>query len=151
NPTYYDKPRPYIDTIIQKEVADPAQKVNAFQAGQGDITILDNTKQNQDMAKSIGATLYAYAPAGGGIVVALNQATPALSDIRIRKALVLSMDPKDLNEKATGGVGQVVDTFFVKGTPMYNPKVRQESNDLKKAQQLVDQYVAEKGPVNLTF
>src|SRR5262249_8803621 len=151
NPNYWDKPRPYIDTIVQKEVSDPAQRFNAFQAGQGDVTVLDNTKANQDMVKSVGGTNYGYAPAGGGIEVALNENVGPLNDVRIRQALVLATDLNDLNLKATGGVGHVVDTFFVKGTPQYNASVRQGTNNLKAAQKLIDQVVAEKGPITLTF
>src|SRR5262249_30304186 len=45
----------------------------------------------------------------------------------------------------------MVDPFFVKGSPQFNPKVRQVTNNLKQAQKLIDQYTAQNGPLNLTF
>ncbi|MET0894713.1 MAG: hypothetical protein ABWY80_02565, partial [Acidimicrobiia bacterium] len=53
--------------------------------------------------------------------------------------------------KATGGTAETIDTFFVKGSPQYNAKVRQVTNNLKEAQKLVDEYVAEKGPLTVEF
>src|SRR5262249_3658512 len=152
SPTYWDKPRPYVDSITVKTVLDPNQALNAWEAGQADVLFTGGTSQQlTDAAKAKGVRLYGYATPGGGDDVAFNERAPGLDDVRIRKALVLASDSADLNTKATGGTAPMVDTFFVKGTPYYNPAVRQVTNNLAAAQKLVDSYVAEKGPVTITF
>ncbi|MET0895191.1 MAG: ABC transporter substrate-binding protein [Acidimicrobiia bacterium] len=152
NPTYWDKPRPYLDSMVVKPVNDTNQKFVAFQAGQGDVANFSSTStQIAGLVESTGAKIFGYPSVGGGADVAFNQKAPGLDDVRIRTALVLATDPEDLNLKAAGGTATLVETYFVKGSPQYNPKVRQVSNNLKQAQKLVDEYVAEKGPVNLSF
>src|SRR5262249_53533844 len=59
NPNYWDQPRPYVDTIIEKPVRDPNQALAAFEAGQGDIATFGNPfKALTDGAKTIGATVF---------------------------------------------------------------------------------------------
>jgi ABC-type transport system substrate-binding protein len=151
NPNYWDKPRPYVDSIILKPVIDTTQKLSAFQAGQADLALFVTLNPQIEALKSQGAQLWGYPAQGGGSDVAFNQSVPALKDLRIRQALVLATDPKDLNAKASGGTNQMVDTYFVKGFPYYDPSVKQVTNNLKKAQSLVDDYVKQNGPVELTF
>src|SRR5262249_49422647 len=88
---------------------------------------------------------------GGGIDVAFNEKTPGLNDVRIRKALVLATDLDQLNQEAAGGTDQMIDTFFVKGSPEYNPKAAQVTNNLAEAQQLVNQYDASHPAPTISF
>src|SRR5262249_31327648 len=112
------------------------------------LSIFDQTLQQM---QETGTTVFGYPEAGGGADIAFNLAVPGLDDVRIRRALVLATDSKDINLKAAGGAATMVDTFFAKGTPYYNPKVVQKQNDLKAAQKLVDEYVAQHGPQTFTF
>ncbi|MET0354382.1 MAG: ABC transporter substrate-binding protein, partial [Plantibacter flavus] len=93
NPNYWDKPRPYIDTMVLKPVTDAAQKLSAFQLGQADFAYFVSLDEQVAGLKAQGATLYGYPPAGGGADIAFNQSVPGLDDVRIRRALVLATDP----------------------------------------------------------
>jgi len=91
-------------------------------------------------------------PYDGGQGVLFNVQRAPLNDERVRRALVAATDLTDSTQKATSGAAPIVDTYFLKGSPYYNAKVEQHTNDLKAAQKLVDQYVAEKGgPIKATF
>ncbi|MET0896027.1 MAG: ABC transporter substrate-binding protein, partial [Acidimicrobiia bacterium] len=67
NPNYWDKPRPYVDTVIAKPVQDVGQALTAWQAGQGDLAFTNGiTKAAQDAATATGGTVFGYPTAGGG-------------------------------------------------------------------------------------
>jgi peptide/nickel transport system substrate-binding protein len=153
NPHYWDQPRPYINSIVMLGGSSTiTQDLNALQVGQVDGLAYSSglTPQMQSMAKS-GYQLYGYPVAGGGIDVSFNETTPGLNDVRVRRALVLATNLDQLNQEATGGVSEMVNTFFAPGTPEYNASVTQPTNNLAEAQQLINQYDATHPAPHITF
>jgi ABC-type transport system substrate-binding protein len=150
NPGYWDAPRPYLDTVVIKAVPDATQKANTLTTGAADIAFFATPTTQATQLMSQGFTRFARATGLVGIFFNFNR--PPFNDARVRSALVLAADLDDMNAKATGGSAAVVTTYFTKDSPYYNPAVKQRTNNLAKAQKLIDSYVAEKGgPVKGTF
>ncbi len=93
NPNYFDKPRPYIDTIVEKIYKEVTTLAQTLQAGTLDAVHTGNAvllKAATDSPK----TLRAWDPAktNGAISLACNLDRPPCNDIRYREALSLSFD-----------------------------------------------------------
>jgi peptide/nickel transport system substrate-binding protein len=150
NPGFWDAPRPYLDQMTLKPVADQAQKANALQANQADLVLLPildaSTKQLQDAKYPSYGILN-----DGGINAQFNVSKAPLDDVRVRRALTMALNLPDMNQKAALGTASIATTYFVKGSPFYNEKVKQPAYNLAQAQKLIDAYVAEKGPVTFTL
>jgi peptide/nickel transport system substrate-binding protein len=148
---YWDAPGPYLDGFTAKRIPDQTQKASAFQAGQGDIAIFSAPTIEIKALTATGTKLLGT-PGDGGTAVIFNETRVPFNDVRVRQALVLAVDLKDVILKANGGLATAVDTYFTKTSQFYDPKVKQVTNQLAKAQKLIDAYVAEKGgPVKFTL
>jgi peptide/nickel transport system substrate-binding protein len=149
NPTYWDAPRPYLDEVIFKVVPDNAQRTDAFIAGQGDAVFLTISDANPKRIREAGFD-QKFVGLFGGTAMQFNTALAPTDDPRVRQALVAAFIPDDANAKATDGNSKTVDTFFPSDSPFYNQSVVQATNDLPRAKQLIEEYVAEKGgPVSI--
>jgi ABC-type transport system substrate-binding protein len=95
--------------------------------------------------KAYGAT----SPNNIGIL--FNPSRAPFDDVRVRQALVLATDVDDLNAKAGAGLAPVVGTWYSKESPMYDASVKRPATNLAKAQKLVNEYVASKGPIKSSF
>jgi peptide/nickel transport system substrate-binding protein len=151
NDTFWDSPRPYIDTMIAKSVVDQTQKANALQAKQTDAVFMPVLDAALKGLLDSGYPSYNNLNDGGSGVL-FNVSSAPLNDVRVRRALIMAMNQKDMILKASSGTAVPVTTYFVKGSPFYDASVKQASYDVAKAQKLIDAYVTEKGgPVSFTL
>jgi peptide/nickel transport system substrate-binding protein len=149
NPNYWDKPRPYVDKLIIRNINDAVARTNAFQAGEGDLMVTNN------------ATDYAYAKANkltrnrilqkGSIGIGFNPLIKGLEDIRIRKALSEVIDRTQITDRAMNLPGTESQGLFQPGQKWYNPAAKAPAYDLEDAKKLVQSYLDEKGLKSLTF
>jgi len=149
NPKYWDAPRPYLDELTYRPILIPQQRADTFDAGEGDISW--EVIWSSQLAKWVDEGKdVRMPPMSGGQGQVFNVTKPPLDDLRVRKALWLAFDGKDLNQKVNNGKAPMVDTFFVKDSPFYNPSLKAPTPNLDEAQSLIDDYVADKGgPVKL--
>ena len=150
NPTYWDAPRPYIDTLVFKPILDQQQRADALTTGQIDYGLFPfGGPYIEDLANS-GFDVQSIGLSGGtGVIFNLGKAP--LDDARVRQAFAMAIDVNAINEIATAGFGQVADSWFPEDSPFHDPDVVQRTTDLAAAQALIDDYVAENGPVVTTF
>ncbi|GEM_PF-975185 len=112
NANWYDKDRPYIDSIKYAIVPDPNQQAAQFTAGNLDVLgniAQDNvptlTKQNQN------ADLIAnWGPGDGQMYFQWGEANSPMKDIRLRQALSLALDRNALAKVAFDG--KAIPTFY---------------------------------------
>jgi peptide/nickel transport system substrate-binding protein len=150
NADYYDKPRPYLDQITFRSVSDTAQKANAMVAGQGDVAFMPTPNTDTATLASAGFKSNGV-PQAASITVIFNLSKAPYDDPRVRQALTLAVDQNDVNQKAQAGQATPTDTWFPKESPFYDASLKVKTNNLTQAQKLIDQYVAEKGPVKGTL
>jgi ABC-type transport system substrate-binding protein len=144
NADFWDHPRPYLDTIVAKPVSDTAVKADAIAAGSADGGIFPSAPAEVKRVQQFGLPVYGIPE--GSLGVTFNMSRTPLDDVRVRQALVLASDVDDVNAKAFAGAATPVDTWFPKGSPMYDPSLVQKTDNLKRAQKLIDAYVVERGP-----
>ncbi len=147
NPTYWDAPRPYLDGIVHRLILDDSQRVQTFSSGQGDMVYSNNPRVAASLAAVPGAKqVHLPATSTGG--VQLNTSIAPTNDIRVRKAIQLTLDAEQIGA-AFGAKAQL--QIWPKGSPYYDPNFKYPKRDLKAAQKLIDEYVAEKGDVRLVY
>ena len=108
NPNYYDHDErypenqlPYLDSITCQIISDSTQAQTQFMTGNLDIlcwggNVLTSTEAEllEESMKEGSFVRYDYA--GAPVGVGLKQTVPALSDIRVRQALQMAIDPEEI-------------------------------------------------------
>ncbi len=106
NPNYWDKPRPYIDTLIWKVYPNPNTMTEALRAGDIDGTDTANPQQLQ-VALENKSKLTAWDPnkVNGTIGIICNLDKTPCNDSRFREALKYSFDFNLTKQVFLNGVG----------------------------------------------
>ncbi len=96
NPDYFDKPRPYIDTIIFKVLPQQSVLASALKAGEIDAIHVADSQNHLPVATADPKTFKAFDPAkvSGTVGMACNLDKAPCNDVRYREALSLSFDFK---------------------------------------------------------
>ena len=151
NPDYWDAPKPYLDELVFRPIVDDQQRFDTLATGDAELAFY--VIYTPGLVRSISDGLdVRIAPNSGGQGMVLNVTQPPLDDERVRQALYHATDLEDLNEKVTSGGAALVDTLFAEDSPFNTPDLLAPAYDLAKAQELVDEYLAEKGgTIDLTI
>ena len=108
NPNYFKQGRPYIDRLNFLVLADQATNLAGFKTKQLDL--LRNTYITPDSAQQLQkenpeAVVYQYDDTSGGLLFENVRKAP-LNDVRVRKAISLSIDRSEWSKVFSGGKGQ---------------------------------------------
>ena len=152
NDDYWQTPS-YLDEITFKPIPDSTSRKAAFDAGDIDVYYSGSSSEiqgylAQQEAGELGVTI--GSPSEPDMLM-MNTLKPPLDDVRVRRALAMSVDiPRVFDYLDATGVKQ----------PMTGPYATSsfwfvESNypeyDLAGATALIEEYTAEKGPVEFDF
>jgi peptide/nickel transport system substrate-binding protein len=150
NPNFWEKGRPYADNLNIKVITQTQQAEAAFKSGEGDMLIIGEPLVQRNLED---AGFKALVPdAFGGYIYAFNNTSLPTSDVRVRRAITMAVDPEDASEKATQGAAKPQLTLFPEGSPYHAPEYTWPFNgDVADAQALIDSYVAENGPIKITW
>jgi peptide/nickel transport system substrate-binding protein len=143
SPTYWQTGRPFIDELEIRVAADEQQRFNAANTGEVDLVYL-NTLPIQKQAKDSGLTVQQVNGIGASGYM-LNVTKEPFSDARLRKAVRLAIDPVQLNQVATEGLGEPLTSWFPKTSPFDSTSGAFPAANISEAQRLIDAYVTEKG------
>ena len=105
NADYWEKGLPYIDTLNVKFAPQEDTRIAALRAGQLDFSIL-----SVDGAKRLaGAPNLKFIKGVQGVftVIKMHQRFKPFTDVRVRRAMDLVIDKKEIIEKALGGSGTI--------------------------------------------
>ena len=115
NPDYFEPGLPYLDTIMVKAIATPAESdsVNAqrlalLEAGQIDVVVATPTDWAHLEQSSVEFNSRLSQQPEIGMVLSLNAQQEPLHDLAVRQAIFRAMDPweyVDLEWRGQGGVG----------------------------------------------
>ncbi len=107
------------DTVAFKYFADPNAMNTAMLAGTVDI--ISNEQAPDALAQFSDASKYAIidGSTNGEVTLGLNNATPALQDVRVRQAIAMAIDKKKLVANIQAGHGTVIGTMDVPTDPYY--------------------------------
>lgn len=148
NPQYWDAPKPYLEGLVVRTVADSNQRSNTMTTGGADIAAETNWS-NINKAEAAGLQ-YVVTSTGGGQYAGMNQRRAPFDDERARRAVSLAVDLDAVNTVVYNGEGEVPTTFFPEDSPYYADIPLGETNT-EQAQQLFDELAAEGKPVSFTF
>ncbi len=155
NPNYYDKPRPYIDTIVFKILPDVNTLTQSLRNGSIDAIngadSLEQLKIARDDPKNFAAP--DPAKAGGAIGIVCNLDKVPCNDVRYREALSLAFDYKAAVQVFAPGA---YSNSFIE-CPPFGPNSPYCAKDVKlkynpdKAKKLVDAVKADGINTDLAF
>ncbi|HUP73495.1 MAG TPA: ABC transporter substrate-binding protein [Acidimicrobiales bacterium] len=148
NPTYWRSGQPYIDELEIRILSDETQRFNSLTTNEVDVTYL-NTLPIQKQAKDAGITVQTVNGIGSN-GFNFNMQKEPFDDARIRRAVRLAVDPVQLNQVTTDGLGEPITSWFTKTNPFYDAAGEFPKFDATEAQRLIDAWVTEKGK-NLEF
>jgi len=148
NPRYWDAPKPYLDKLVFRTVADASQRANTMATAGADLTT-ETSWTNINKAEAAGLQ-YLVASTGGGQFAGMNQRRAPFDDERARRAVSLAIDLDAVNTVVYNGEGEVPKTFFPEDSPYYSDIPLGET-DPAEAQRLFDELAAEGKPVSFTF
>ncbi|PXW24544.1 UNVERIFIED_CONTAM: peptide/nickel transport system substrate-binding protein [Williamsia faeni] len=148
NAGYWDAPKPYLDHLTIKTVADSSQRINAIVTKAADIA---SERNMANVVKAEGAGFQSeIVPTGGGTFMGMNQRRAPFNDVRARRAVQLAVNTDDLNTIVYNGENMVPQSLFAEGSPFYTDIKLQERNE-EEAQRLFNELAAEGKPVSFTF
>jgi peptide/nickel transport system substrate-binding protein len=103
NPDYWDKGRPKLDTMTFKIMLDQNARIAALRSGQIQYAVLD--AQGAEQLKGQPGLQILQSPSAWLAVHSFNLARKPFEDKRVRQALRMAVDTKEVIQKAVFGAG----------------------------------------------
>ncbi|SSW67865.1 ABC transporter substrate-binding protein [Achromobacter agilis] len=156
NPDYWDKPKPYIDRLIVRIVADPAAAAIAFETGTVDLGYRTPVPL-ADLARLKGVPSLRFETRGNSYSynvtrLEFNLDDPRFKNEKVRQAVAHAVDRNVILKVVNYGVGQVAYSPIAPGLKTYNdPAPSPYPYDLKRANALLDEAGYPKGPDGVRF
>jgi peptide/nickel transport system substrate-binding protein len=147
NPNYYGKT--YLDSITFQYVSDESQRLATMRSGGADLARTSDVV-TASQAKQAGLQVTDLQVAGGQAVT-FNTVKPPFDDLRARQAIAYVFDSKAMSKAVFGGAGVPVESLFPKGSPFYQPSIKQLAPNDKKAQDLFNELAAAGKPLSFTL
>jgi peptide/nickel transport system substrate-binding protein len=153
NPDYYDKDLPYIDRVDHKLLPDESARIAALQSGQvayGQISgaQAERLKSRPELNVLIGQKVdYVH--------LQFNCSKPPFNDRRVRQAVMLALEPKEIIDKVVGGFGDLTGPVPTGHTDWFIPPAELPKSlteiDLTKAKQLMADAGFAAGGLKVTY
>lgn len=136
NPDYWGEPAK-LDAVTFKFISDPTAAFSAMMAEDVDAfpvfpapEILDQFRADARFEVVVGST-------EGETILSINNQRPALSDVRVRKAIAHAIDRQAIIDGAMFGYGTPIGTHFAPHHPAYVDLTGQSEHDPDLARKLL--------------
>ena len=141
NPDYWDKDKIYFDRITLKPLPDAQSRFASLQSGEVDLVWDDEYSADniQKAQKDSKLTVHTYAGSGAQ-VYAFNTKVAPFDDIRVRQALVMSLDRKKMSQAITNGLARPASNPYGDGSWVKCKDDGALPEDLEKAKALIKDY-----------
>jgi peptide/nickel transport system substrate-binding protein len=135
NPDYWQAPLPYLDKVVITDYADETSQLNALASGQADVVnLLDASAIGQLESNGSVAVV---SNAGGFTPFTMRVDVPPFNDVRVRQALRLVVDRKQMLDLVFGGHGIIGNDVFSIFDPQYDHSLPQREQDIGQAKSLL--------------
>jgi peptide/nickel transport system substrate-binding protein len=133
---YWQPGLPYLDDVVITDYSDESSQVNALLAGQVDVVNLLSADvisvvQSQSNKKIL------ISDGGGWNPFTMRVDTPPFKDQRVRQAMRLAVDRKQMMELIFGGHGTLGNDIFGIWAPEYDHSLPQREQDIGQAKALL--------------
>jgi peptide/nickel transport system substrate-binding protein len=137
HPNYWQTGKPYVDKLVMTDYSDETTQVNSLISGEIDLA-------SKITAGSVSAVENAglkvrIAQSGAWDPILFRVDVQPFSDPRVREALKLIVDRKQMLETVYGGHGMVANDLYAPWDPAYNKDIPQREQDIEKAKSLLKQ------------
>jgi 4-phytase/acid phosphatase/peptide/nickel transport system substrate-binding protein len=141
NPNYWDKGRPYLDRIILKPLPDAQSRFASLQSGEADIIWDDENDADNIMKAQKDSKLTVHTYKGSGAqVYAFNTKVAPFDDVRVRQALVMSIDRPKMSQAISNGLSRPASNPYGDGSWVKCKDDGALPFDLEKAKALLKDY-----------
>lgn len=120
NTHYWQKGKPYLDSIVWSVVPDNTTRFLQLQGGQIDVDEFPAFSQIAQITSASGIKLVSV-PSTRVDIVLFNQKNKPFQDIHVRKAINLAIDRASLVKAALFGHGSPAGTFLAPNIPLATP------------------------------
>jgi len=152
NPNYWQSDAnghlPWVDSLEFQTIVDDTARLNALLGGQVQ-EILNISLVTAKAQASNSAVVVIRTPQPTVTPIYMQIDAPMFKDIRVRHALKLILDRKEMVDNILLGFGSIGNDLFGKGLPSYNAEIEQRAHDPEQATALLKQ--AGVGHLNLTL
>ena len=147
NPDYWNPELPYLDEFTMKIVVEEDARVAALRAGQVDYAFL--TQEGADRVKADRNVTVLESPKAWLTVAQVNTSRKPFDDVRVRQALRMALDPKEIIQKAVSGAATPSGPVPTGHTDWFvkPEELKYQQPDLERARSLL----AEAGQSDLRF
>jgi peptide/nickel transport system substrate-binding protein len=135
NPNYWQSPKPYLDKVTIVEFADETAMTNAFLGGVVDTISLLSADQITSLE---GQGKKVVISEGGGMnPFTMNTQVAPFNDVRVRQAMRLLVDRKQMLDLVFKGNGTVGNDVTSRWDPAYDTSIPQREQDIEQAKSLL--------------
>jgi peptide/nickel transport system substrate-binding protein len=135
NPNYWQSGLPHVDQVVMTDYADETSQVNALLGGQVDVVNLLSSSVLSTVTGS-GKKLLISEGAGWTPITMRVDAAP-FDDVRVRQAMRLLVDRKQMITLVFGGHGTLGNDIFGIWDAAYDKSIPQREPDIEKAKSLL--------------
>jgi peptide/nickel transport system substrate-binding protein len=136
NPNYWRAGQPHLNSVVIIDLPDDTARVNAFLGGQVDA--IDSVPFAQiQVIRGNPAYTVQNARTGGYLPFQMRVDVQPFSDVRVRQALRLIVDRKQMIDQALNGQGVVGNDLYGRYDPAYASDLPQRQQDLAQAKSLL--------------
>lgn len=118
-------------------IPDPATNLVLLQSGELDWNLIAPVQQNT--LRSNAGIAYRYVPTGVVAGIVMNLAHPPLDDVRVRRAIAMSIDRPGISRKITLSRYPVTDAIQPRFSWAFDPAVKEPQYDPGGADKLLDE------------
>jgi peptide/nickel transport system substrate-binding protein len=135
---YWERGKPYVDTLIIIDFPDDTARVNALLGGQVDAidnlpaAQLQSVKSNPNL-RVISSQTGAWQP----FTMRVDQSP--FDDVRVRQAFRLIVDREQMVQQVLSGQGRIANDLYAPYDPAYASDLPQRKQDLEQAKSLLKQ------------
>ncbi|MBR0817388.1 ABC transporter substrate-binding protein [Bradyrhizobium liaoningense] len=141
NPDYWNKGRPYLDRIILKPLPDAQSRFASLQSGEADIIWDDENDADNIMRAQKDSKLTVHTYKGSGAqVYAFNTKVAPFDDVRVRQALVMSIDRPKMSQAISNGLSRPASNPYGDGSWVKCKDDGALPFDVEKAKALLKDY-----------
>ena len=127
----------FVDELQIQDFPDPAAQVNALQAGQ--VQTIDNLPYNLIAALKGQGGQILESKSGAWVPFTMRVDVKPFSDVRVRQALRLIVDRKQMIDSALSGYGRLGNDLYAPFDVAYAKDLPQREQDIEQAKSLLKQ------------
>ncbi len=132
---YWRHPLPYLDRVVITDFADETSQVNALESGQANAVNLLSAASIHTVQSSGNRVL--ISKGGGFTPFTMRVDAPPFNDVRVRQAMRLLVDRKEMLDLLFDGYGTIGNDVFGIWAPEYDRALPQRERDIPKAKSLL--------------